>query len=207
MKRLFIVLAGLLIAASASAQLGITAGLTSTATSIKDAAKDIGNVNLFHAGLCYKIPLAGNVVTLQPGVIYNLKGTKFKEMESVRDVNFEWKTGYIEVPVQLQIGFGIADVVRIYGIAEPFAGIAIHNTVTADGTTEKNTWDSFKQRLEWGASLGAGVELFKRVQVSVKYFWNFGNVFDGTFDGQDIASNFSSSKIGGISASVAVLLF
>ena len=35
------------------------------------------------------------------------------------------------------------------------------------------SWDNFKSRLEYGVGVGAGIEIYNRVQVSFKYYWNF----------------------------------
>ena len=57
MKKLFVVIATLLIAVSAHAQFGIVAGITSAKNNVEEATKDITNVTQYHVGITYKIPL------------------------------------------------------------------------------------------------------------------------------------------------------
>ena len=137
---------------------------------------DIKNVNQYHVGITYKIGI-GNMLAIQPALIYNVKGTQVGSViEEIDAFDADFKTGYLELPVQVQLGFGIGSLARVYGFAEPFIGYAITNKV--EGLTEiSDKWD-FVNRLEYGVGLGAGVELFKHLQVSVKYFWNLGNMYN-----------------------------
>ena len=115
-----------------------------------------------------------------------------------------YKTGYLELPVQVQLGFGIGSIARVYGFAEPFVGYAITNQVQGLGDTVKN-WDNVKNRLEYGVGLGAGVELFRHLQVSVKYFWDLGDVYGADITFGDVTKDIATSKCSGIAASVAFL--
>lgn len=199
MKKLIIAVAALLISVSSFAQFGIVAGLTSSSSKIEDAYLNYKNINQFHAGITYKIGI-GNVLAIQPSLIYNMKGTSIGEIDSVSKLNLQFKTGYIELPVQLQVGFGLGDLARIYGIAEPFVGFAVSNKVKVDGQLE-DTWENVKNKFEYGVGLGAGVELFKHLQVSVRYFWNLGNVYGW----EEVKQTVGKDKCNGISASVAFL--
>ena len=199
MKKLIIAVAALLISVSSFAQFGIVAGLTSSSSKIEDAYLNYKNINQFHAGITYKIGI-GNVLAIQPSLIYNMKGTSIGEIDSVSNLNLQFKTGYIELPVQIQAGFGLGNLARIYGIAEPFVGFAVSNKVKVDGQLE-DTWENVKNKFEYGVGLGAGVELFKHLQVSVRYFWNLGNVYGW----EEVKQTVGKGKCNGISASVAFL--
>ena len=199
MKKLLVIAAALLIAVSAHAQLGVIAGITSSSSDLKTAIGEVSNINQYHAGLTYKIGF-GNFFAVQPSVISHMKGAKLSELSGVADV--EYKTGYIEVPLQFQVGLGVGDLFRIYGLAEPFVGYAITNQKVVNGTVEE-TWNNIKNKAEYGVSLGAGVELIKHVQVSVKYFWNFGTVYNA--DLAAVQTSMQEGKANGISASVAIL--
>jgi len=155
---------------------------------------DVKNINQYHVGVAYKLGL-GNLLTLQPALIYNMKGQTLGSISGVSDIDY--KTGYLEVPVQVQVGFGIGSLARVYGFAEPFVGYAITNKV--EGTSVGEKWDNVKNRLEYGVGLGVGAEVFKHLQVSVKYFWNLGDVY--SIDA--ITKEISSSKCNGVAASVA----
>ena len=205
MKKAIIAIAALFVALSANAQIGVVAGLTSSSTNVEAAVADIKNVNQYHVGITYKIGI-GNMLAIQPALIYNVKGTQVGSViEEIDAFDADFKTGYLELPVQVQLGFGIGSLARVYGFAEPFIGYAITNKV--EGLTEiSDKWD-FVNRLEYGVGLGAGVELFRHLQVSVKYFWNLGNMYnaESELNFGSISKEILSSKCSGIAASVAFL--
>ena len=203
MKKAIIAIAALFVALSANAQIGVVAGLTSSSTNVEAAVADIKNVNQYHVGITYKIGI-GNMLAIQPALIYNMKGTQLGDIAGLDDVDVDYKTGYLELPVQVQLGFGIGSIARVYGFAEPFVGYAITNQVQGLGDTVKN-WDNVKNRLEYGVGLGAGVELFRHLQVSVKYFWDLGDVYRADITFGDVTKDIATSKCSGIAASVAFL--
>ena len=203
MKKAIIAIAALFVALSANAQIGVVAGLTSSSTNVEAAVADIKNVNQYHVGITYKIGI-GNMLAIQPALIYNMKGTQLGDIAGLDDVDVNYKTGYLELPVQVQLGFGIGSIARVYGFAEPFVGYAITNQVQGIGDTIKD-WDNVKNRFEYGVGLGAGVELFRHLQVSVKYFWNLGDVYGADITFGDVTKDIATSKCSGIAASVAFL--
>lgn len=198
MKRLILIAAALIVSINTYARFGIIAGLTSSATNIKDAASELKGktISQYHVGITGKIDFGG-VFAIQPSLIYSVKGTKLSDFNA-KEINF--KTGYIELPIQLQLGVPIGKIVRIYGIAEPFAGYAVSNKV--EGADLKEKWDNVSNRFEYGIGAGAGVELFEHLQVSVRYFWNLGNIYNLTMQR---AVDTVKGKCNGINASLAVL--
>lgn len=209
MKKLLIAIVALFVAYSAQAQIGVMAGLTSSKTDVKSAVADIDNVNQFHIGVAYKLGL-GNLLTIQPAILYNAKGTKIDDLGGIDDFEFDATTGYIEIPVQVQVGFGVGPIARVYGFAEPYVGYAITNKIEMDtpfgtsSTNSENTWNYIKNRLSYGVGLGVGAEVFKHLQVSVKYFWDLGDVYgfeDISFTG--VTQEIKGNKCNGIAASVA----
>ena len=113
--------------------------------------------------------------------------------------------GYIELPLQLQWGPDLL-LFRPYVLAEPFLGYAI--ATNSKGKTQLDvsaSSSSFKEsgmsRLEYGFGLGGGIEIW-RIQLSAKYFWNFGSLYDqggsvgGTADAvaQTVKSAFGDKK-------------
>lgn len=208
MKKLIVIVASLLVAVSAHAQLGVMAGITSSKADLKEAYADVKNATSYHVGVAYKMDLG--LIKIQPAIIYNVKGSKVgniinKATEgAVTAGDFEYKTGSIEVPVQLQAGLDLG-IIRAYGILEPFVGYQITNTTQTTGGTKIDVkWSEVKNKLEYGVGLGAGVELIEHVQVAVRYFWNLGNASNA-----NIATAYDAvrtQKASGIMASV-VLLF
>lgn len=215
MKKIIIALVALCAVVSAKAQIGIVAGVTSSKTNLKEAYNDRANITQYHLGLTYKLGI-GNILAIQPSLIYNMKGSKLAGLEvaGVSALDVSAKTGYLELPVQLQLGFGLGSLARVYGFAEPFVGYAISNEITAKSAVgaaiePKKTWDGVKSRLEYGVGLGVGAELIRHIQVSVKYFWNFGDIYgtDGSnkIDLGVVKTTIKEQKCNGIAASVALL--
>ena len=207
MKKLIIALAALMVSVSAVAQSGIIAGVTSSSTELKDAADNVKDITLYHIGLTRRISLG--LIGIQPSLIYNVKGTRLEDFDS-KAINF--KTGFLELPVQIQVGFPIAGF-RPYAFVEPFLGYAVTNSAKGENISVQQLqnikWDNIKNRLEYGAGLGAGIDLFNRLQVSVRYFWNLGELYDGAEikdyinTGTEVMKN---EKCSGIMASVAIFL-
>ena len=202
MKQFIVIVASLLIAVSAHAQLGVVAGITSSKATIDAALSDVQNITQYHVGLTYKIDLG--IIAIQPSLIYNVKGAKIAEFKAVGDISsFDYKNGYLELPVQIQAGLNLG-VARIYAIAEPFIGYAITNsTQSSNGNKIDVKWNEVKNKLEYGVGVGAGIELIKHVQVSARYFWNLGNVESVAW--ASVTDAVSNKAANGIVASVAIL--
>ena len=204
MKKFIVIVASLLVAVSAHAQFGVVAGITSSSSNLKDAVADVQaqNITQYHVGLTYKLDLG--LIAIQPSIIYNMKGTKLN-VANIGATELDYKTGYVEVPVQLQAGLNLG-VARIYGFAEPFVGYAITNQVNSSLAKDPQaTWNNIKSKLEYGVGLGVGVELIKHVQVSAKYFWNMGSMYGTSIDFAGIKTTIAEQKASGIAASVAIL--
>ena len=200
MKKLIVIVATLLIAVSAHAQFGVIAGITSAKNNIGEAAKDVQNVTQYQVGLTYKLGI-GNIFAIQTSILYNVKGAKMGDIAGYQD--FDYKNGYIEIPVQLQVGVGLGSLARIYGIAEPFIGYAISNAVNAQGNVDETAFKDLGNKLEYGFGVGVGIELIKHVQVSARYFWNLGSVNNANLNAAQQAV--ANQKANGIIASVALL--
>ncbi len=188
-----------------SSHVGLMGGFTSSATKIKDV--DTKSVSLYHIGLTAQFPVGGGFA-IQPSVLYQVKGLSADKWGS-SDISetvgsFETKVGYLEVPVQVQWGPDLL-AFRPYVFAEPFIGYRLgQNTkgVFADGLK-----DGLK-KFEYGLGLGGGLEVWK-LQLSIRYFWNFGDVYnkggnllDSAEDAVKDAVN-NGNNFNGIMASVA----
>lgn len=176
--------------AGAQVKVGVLGGFTSSSTKASDISTE--SVSLYHAGLAAKVSLPFNLA-IQPQLVYQVKGTAVDG-----SVDFSMKTGYVEVPVQLQWGPDLL-VCRPYVLAEPFVGYAVNvKSVASVAGVEKIVKD-FKDlnlnRFEYGLGVGAGVE-FWRLQLAVKYFWNFGEL---TGEAKDLAGTISGAAYDAIS--------
>ena len=181
MKRFILVVAAALVAFSASARGGflIKAGLSN---SNMDLNREVGTVisedvlggaafnNLtgYHAGVGFRTGTWSGL-RFQPELIYNLRGTRVDDVTS-------WKMGYLEMPLNLQWGLDLI-VMRPFLQVAPTIGYDFMNTTsdTASGKALGNvTLDA--NRLEYGLSIGGGLDVMNSIQLSVNYNWNFGSV-------------------------------
>ena len=157
-----------------SARVGLMGGFTSSSTSIKNM--DSKSVSLYHIGVTAEIPLLGGFA-IQPALLYQVKGMsadKFNSSSFSESLgSFETKVGYLEVPVQVQWGLDLL-AFRPYVFAEPFVGFRVGQNTK--GEVAGKLKDDLK-KVEYGLGLGAGVDVW-RLQLSVKYFWNFGKIYD-----------------------------
>lgn len=185
MKRFLSVLAGSMLAViigmpssaadRGSARAGITAGLTLSSSNAK--FYNANAVAQYHVGLAAQLPIAFGFA-LQPAVVYQTKGTKLKDSR-IEDIELNAKVGYIEIPVQIQWGPDLM-AFRPYAFAEPFIGYGLNSRSKESGTASLKTSSFGKaglSRWEYGLGLGAGIDFWK-MQFSVKYYWNFGSLYN-----------------------------
>lgn len=191
-----------------SAHFGLMGGFTSSSTSIKEV--DNKSVSLYHVGLTAQIPLVGGFA-IQPSLLYQVKGLSADKWgsSSISETvgAFETKVGYLEVPVQLQWGPDLL-AFRPYAFVEPYVGYRLGQSTK--GELADQLKDSLK-KLEYGLGVGAGIDVWK-LQLSVKYFWNFGDIYDkdgkagdviGTVKDQVKDAVNNGNNFNGIMASVA----
>ena len=236
MKKLIAAVAALfLVAVSANAQLGVIAGLTSNSSDIKSAYSDIvenQSVTQYHAGvvLRLKLPLGFYV---QPGVVYDMKGAKLQDQIAGLsgeqfEVDIDTKTGFLNIPVQAGWRLDIPGI-SPFAFIEPYAGYAITTETKTEAknaiaqaaleaafgdqlnTTndDENKWEG-RNRIQYGLGLGAGILLLDKLAVSLKWYWDFGNLYneDGqaSISAQAMYEQAKNNKANGIAIS-ATLFF
>ena len=184
-----------------NARFGITGGITSSSGKVKEV--DTKSISLYHAGVALEIP-AGAGFAIQPEVLYQVKGMSLDKWgdNTGSDISksFETKVGYVEVPVQIQWGPDLV-AFRPYAFVEPFVGYQI----TTKGEDEIRTVGSEFEKVEYGMSLGAGIDI-SHFQISAKYFWNFGNVYKGDVNqtGNTIKQLKDGNNFNGVAISLAI---
>ena len=176
---------------------GIVGGVTSASSKLKDV--DTKSISLYHAGLAAEMPLGGGFA-IQPELLYQVKGLSLDKWGDATGgeitKSLETKVGYIEVPVQLQWGPDLV-AFRPYGFVEPFIGYQI----TGKKDDEIKTVDQELCKVEYGVSLGVGIDI-SHIQISAKYFWNFGNVYKG--DVHQAATAIKDLSFNGFAISAAI---
>ena len=183
--------------ASAQVRFGVLGGFTSSSTKAENINTE--SVSLYHAGVAAQVRLPFNLA-VQPQLVYQVKGTAAASADT--------KVGYVEVPVQIQWGPDLI-VCRPYVLAEPFVGYALNVKATSGLANAQMVINDFKDlnlnRFEYGVGVGAGIE-FWRLQLSAKYFWNFGQLSNETKEiaGQVYDAISSGKSFSGINVSLAL---
>lgn len=198
MKRflsIIVVFAALMFAGTkASAQIGhfgVIGGLTFS----KANASEIKNLNYtgFHAGVTYQLDLPLGF-SIQPELVYQQRGTKYDA--NTKDMH----VGFLELPINIQWGPDLV-LFRPYLMLSPYVGYALTSKrIITDNVVIKNDWDNIN-RFEYGIGLGIGVEVWK-FQLSGKYCWSLGNVYDRPKEIEDL---FDNAKFRGFQLSLAIL--
>ena len=161
MKRIVIVIAAALLASvNAFAQPGIIAGLTSSTTSVKDV-EAVKSINTYHAGVTFKANL-GLGFAIQPSLIYQVKGSNLGDIgKDTKAEDFQLKTGFVEVPVQLQWGPDLL-AFRPYLFAEPFIGYAVSSDDKILGSGESGAFKTWAQNAKTKIEYGIGPSTISR---------------------------------------------
>lgn len=159
MKRLVLVVLGLVGAQVAQAQLGVKAGVNVAVVDGK-IDQDTKYKVYYHAGLFYEIKLAGPV-SIQPELLYSLQGTETKsEFE-----DYDTKLHYLTLPVLAKVHVG-----PVFVEAGPQFGVLLtardagNMLVSAPGTTaqygstSRQVEDSYKQG-DFSLCAGLGLKL------------------------------------------------
>ncbi|MBR5256536.1 MAG: PorT family protein [Bacteroidales bacterium] len=213
MKKILVIAALFASVMAASAQqFGVKGGLTLSTVGGSDNPKENKDVILYEAGVLYKADLGGGFA-IQPALGYQLKGAKFTQNSTQNTV--ETKTGYVELSVGAQWGPDLV-AFRPYVFVEPFIGYAVSGkeslTNRAGTTVEKinAAIPEAKNKLEFGAGAGLGLEVTRHIQVSCQVFQNFGKLYKEDRLNKDDLKGIKSSYVDlksyqGVKVTLAVL--
>ena len=215
MKRIFTVIALCVMTFWSSLTLragdfGVVAG--ASFTGVKALSPELATG--YHAGVAYKfhLPLG---FALQPSLQYHMKTSEVQG--AIADITtFDYKMGYLELPVSLQWGPDLL-LFRPFVDVTPFVGYALNNEasgVKVQGealSRLQNKWEGIN-RLEYGLGLGAGIEVWK-LQLVCRYNWNFGDLFDAEGNTAELKEMWGIAKdsvmngknFGGVTLSLAFL--
>src|SRR5574344_65085 len=164
---------------TAQSKIGVIGGFTSSNSNVKNF--DTKSVSQYHAGLTVEIPV-GLGFSVQPSVLYQVKGTQLDQVQSGSSFSVDTKVGYVEVPVALQYGLDLA-LFKPFAFVEPFVGYGVNFEAKQNGrnqtveTIKSKGDDANISRLEYGLGIAGGIDIWK-IQVSARYFWNFGSLCD-----------------------------
>jgi len=163
-------------------QLGIRGGINMAneirsfnKTELQNAFQS-NNLTGYQIGLVYQLNPIKSGLGFETGILLSQKGSTFKfDSTSVVKsfVKAYQEINYIEVPLNFRyrinlIGFGIYGSAGIYGDYALNGKSVFDSQVITDIKTAKN-FDDFASRLDYGYSLGCGVELLKKIQIGATW--------------------------------------
>jgi hypothetical protein len=195
--RMLVAILGISLASGIQAQsVGVKGGLNFANVLSKDDketySKDFKSLLGFHAGLTVDFPLS-DMVSFQTGAILNTKGFKFENSQTASKISGSANLLYVDIPLHLKATFGSNDL-KIFALAGPYVGWGLSGKtkteVTIAGVTNKDEKDvkfgSAKdddlKRLDYGVSIGAGIEL-NRVTIGATYNLGLANLAVDTSNG------------------------
>lgn len=164
-----------------SAQLGLMAG-ASLATFTGDVTDDLENNTTFLVGGFARLSAGG--FTIEPGLAFTRKGTKFSESGAEVKNNLD----YVQVPVVFTIGAPIGSGARFYMGAGPALGIKVGCTFrgSVEGFSASTDCEEFEDGDEGGirpkstefSGIGvAGVE-FGKISIGLRADIGLTNAYD-----------------------------
>lgn len=212
MKRIACVLVAFMTVVSVSqAQLkfGIKAGanVNNLSTDVSSMISEVKGATNYQFGVLLQAKALGFAV--QPEVLYVVKSSMINNL-TIEGIytgeNVEYKTQNIEVPVNLQYGFGFL-FGRVYLQAGPYVSFVASTLMDGDENFDENLKKSMST-FDYGVGAGLGVELLG-FQLAVKYDWGMGKLGDAQFPtgvGDAVANNpFNNMQNKNLNVSLAYL--
>jgi len=207
MKKFSIIaLAMLLCAGISNAQLrfGIKGGANisnlSSASSVIDQVKGATN---YQFGVLLQAKMGG--FAIQPEVLYSVKSGQFNNTtvgSILSGTNTDYQSQNIEVPVNLQFGFGTS-FARVFIQGGPYVSFLTGALVNGSVKEYEDVKDNINT-FNYGVGAGVGAELFN-LQLSVKYDWGLSKLGqESLLLGQNI-NPFNELKDRNLSISLAYL--
>ena len=175
-KVALLLITAVLCASAAQAKIltfGVKAGLEMPSIETQNPVK--GSTG-FHAGVLaqFNLPIVG--LGLQPEVLFARRGVDVLDGPTVRNKG----VSYIDIPVNVTWGIDLK-IVRPFLAVTPYVSYALTDVKTwvhnNDALAPKDV-----DNLNYGVGLGAGVELFKKLQVMGRHNFGLRNlVGDGSY--------------------------
>ncbi|MCZ2102642.1 MAG: PorT family protein [Chitinophagales bacterium] len=209
--KLFVVILAISATSTLQAQeIGIKGGVNFANILAKDNdetySDDFKSLLGFHAGVTVDFPFT-DMLAFQTGALLSQKGYKFEESEGGFFIKNKTTINYVDIPLHLKASFGVGGL-NIYALAGPYVGIGLSGKSKYEynfgGQTEKEEEDiSFGsgddddiKRLDYGLSVGAGVEINNQVSLGATYNLGLANLSNYTDNGSKINNRVFQISVG-----------
>ena len=175
MKCKFLFFLGMLLfcASGVFAQLGIKAGvnianeINSYSQSEIKAGFNSTNLTGYQIGLVYQVMPKITGVGIEAGVLLSQKGSTFSDSSNIANGTKQGyrELNYLEIPIHIRYHL-LLGAIAIYGIGGLYGAYKLSGkTVDENSNTSQNeTFTDFASHVDYGFNIGAGVELFRKIQ-------------------------------------------
>lgn len=185
---------------------GVKVGLNMATLSAKDSLENYGELfdmkPGFHVGVTAEFQI-NEMLSFEPNVLLSTKGYKFKIEEEFLGEVFKSESTvnlvYIDIPLPIKVKFG--EETKFYGAAGPYIGMGFGGKTTEKYTVGSETetdeydieWGSDAEKhdfksLDFGLTIGAGVELASNITIGASYNLGLSNISSYT-EGETQAKN------------------
>lgn len=189
-KFLVLIIFALTINSLSAQQFGIKGGLNLAKIKGSTDGYSVGfdNITSFHLGIIYDTPISNNFY-FNTGAIFTQKGFKFDYTDQISGttLNLSMRINYIQIPINFALKHETGNV-KLFAQAGPFVSMGVTakgegafsflgTTDTSDGKIEFGSGDDQIKRLDYGLSIGAGIE-FNKIQLGIGYDIGMANIFN-----------------------------
>lgn len=170
---------------------GLKAGLNLANMRLEDDGDNLDETKMnpgFHFGPTMNLPI-NETFSFETAILLSTKGFRLHEKETFLDQTYESKLilniYYLDIPLTMKARINLGSI-KVYGIFGPYIGIGLSGKSKAEFLINGKVEDSYEeeikfgsdediQRLDFGLSLGAGVE-FNSIQVGLNYGLGLANL-------------------------------
>ncbi len=182
----------MLLGTSAYAQLAVGAGYVNSKQTLKTSQTTFSApTNGFYAGLEYNVPV-GDFFGLSAGVNFEYLMSK---NYSLSVVSGDFKEQYINAPVHINVGFPLADGIRLFAFAGPTFSYALSGKVSVGSMS----YDVYKtesyNRFDVLVGGGAGLDLMNKIRLQVGYDLGMFNKFPKNHDGSEASTKLNRNQL------------
>jgi hypothetical protein len=127
-----------------SGQIRAGINLANVSVNSNGRVEDANSLTSFHAGIIGDFPLAGNFLSLQPGILFTGKGSKIQNGEPSDNGYFKQSSNpfYIEVPVNFVFKAPLGSDNKFFAGAGPYLAVGVAGKNKTKGRTILGTYES-----------------------------------------------------------------
>jgi len=158
---------------NAQVRFGVKAGANMSNFSTKSNVIDqVQGATNYQFGILLQAKSKVSGFAIQPEVLYSVKSGQFNNSTLsgiLSGTDQEYKSHNIEIPVNIQYGFGVGSLARVFIQGGPYVSFLAGALV--DGSADKyEDVKDYISTFDYGVGAGAGVEVLN-FQLTAKYDW------------------------------------